>query len=224
VFYQMLAYMGRQAGEWLAELERAGPEGAAQALGLPRALGGIEIAVAEPDGSWRPIGAYDEAGPIAADVQVFPLGTVAGAGPIRVRLRMARGGWRLGYAALATLTGPAAPRMIEPASVERAGRPDPAALAALTDSARVLTTFPGDAYRIAFDVPEDAAYDLFLESRGYYYEWIRAQWLAEEDPAMVALALIDPAGALRRLAPAFKRVEPRIETLFWRSRFGRGAR
>jgi hypothetical protein len=50
---------------------------------------------------------------------------------------------------------------------------------------------------------------------------MRAEWLQEENAAMVALAMIDPAAALRRLAPSFKRSEPTIEALFWQSRFGR---
>jgi hypothetical protein len=223
VFYQTLAHMGRRAGEWLALLERGGPERVSQALGLMRTLGGIEISVAEREGPWRVLGTYDEAGPIATDVQVFPLGAPVEGAPLRVRLSMARGNWRLGYAALAQLTGPATPITLEPVAVERRGVADSAALAALADTGRFLTTFPGDAYRIVFELPEDyRAYDLFLESQGYYYEWIRAEWLAEENPAMVVLAMTDPAAALRRTAPSFKQVEPTIEALFWRSRFGRG--
>jgi len=222
VFYQTLAHMGRQAGEWLAALERGGPELASQSMRMMHALGGIEIAIAERDGSWRVIGTYDEAGPIATDVQVFPLGAAATGGTIHIRLRMARGSWRLGYTALARLGDPAMPLTLEPVAVERRGISDTAALAALADTGRYLTTYPGDAYAIVFDLPQDyGAYDLFLESRGYYYEWMRAEWLQEENAAMVALAMIDPAAALRRLAPSFKRSEPTIEALFWQSRFGR---
>jgi hypothetical protein len=223
VFYQMLAYLGRSAGSWLAQLERDGPERMPQALGLMRALGGIEIAVAEPDGSWRHVGTYDEAGPIATDVQLFPIPNAAAGRPLRVRLRMARGSWRVGYVALAGRTVPATSTVLDPIVVERHGVADGAALAALRDATRHLTTFPGDEYRLTFALPGDGAhYALFLESRGYYYEWMRDEWLAEESPAMVALAVMDPAAVLRRIAPAFKETEPRIEELFWRSRFGHG--
>jgi len=222
LFYQTLAYMGRSAGEWLAQLERMGPDRMPQALGLMKALGGIEIAVLDPDGSWRRIGTYDEAGPIATDVQIFPLGDVPRAERVHVRLRMARGSWRIGYVALAGGTVPATARTLDPVAVERGGVADHTALEALTDTARYLTAFPGDAYRIVFRLPADyGTYELFLESRGYYYEWIRNEWLAEENPLMVALVLADPGEALRRLAGPFKQVEPRMETLFWQSRFGR---
>ncbi|HSD28956.1 MAG TPA: hypothetical protein VLL75_16780, partial [Vicinamibacteria bacterium] len=61
--------------------------------------------------------------------------------------------------------------------------------------------------------------EIFLESEGFYYEWMRSEWLAEEDPGMAALALADPAEALRRLAPAYKAEEPHLERAFWASRF-----
>jgi len=223
VFYQTLAYMGRAAGEWFALLERMGPDRMPQALGLVKALGGIDIAVLDADGSWRTIGTYDEAGPIATDVQIFPLGdSHPSARPVRVRLRMARGSWRLGYVALAGGAAAAPSLTLEPVAVERGGIVDRAALEALADTRRYLTTFPGDAYRIVFRLPEDyGTYELFLESRSYYYEWIRNEWLAEENPLMVALGLADPGEALRRMAGPFKQVEPRMEALFWQSRFRR---
>ena len=75
-------------------------------------------------------------------------------------------------------------------------------------------------YRLTFRLPPgDSPLELFLESEGFYYEWMRAEWLAEEDPAMAALALANPAEALRRLAPAYKAEEPFLEGAFWASRF-----
>lgn len=62
-------------------------------------------------------------------------------------------------------------------------------------------------------------YDLFLDSRGYYLEWMRQEWLREQNPLAALRMLLDPARALRELAPAFKRIEPQAETLFWRSRY-----
>ena len=66
LFYQTIAWLGESAGEWLAMLERGGPETAARAMGLARELGGVEVLV--PDGEeWRLAGNFDEAGPIATD-------------------------------------------------------------------------------------------------------------------------------------------------------------
>jgi hypothetical protein len=219
LFYQTMACTGRGAGEFLAALERGGPEAGRRALGMARALGGIDVEVAEGDGAWRPIGRFDEAGPIAGDLQVVPFeGT--GTGPVHVRLSLARGHWRLDAVALAALGEPVAPVALEPVSVERDGRTDERARATLRQGGEHLVTRPGDAYRLTFRLPPSGdPLELFLESEGFYYEWMRSEWLAEEDPAMAALAVADPAEALRRLAPAYKAKEPDLERTFWASRF-----
>ena len=104
--------------------------------------------------------------------------------------------------------------------MERDGHRDDRALTLLLEGERHLVTHPRDAYRLRFRLPpSDSPLELFLESEGFYYEWMRGEWLAEEDPAMAALALADPAEALRRLAPAYKEQEGRLEQAFWASRF-----
>jgi hypothetical protein len=104
--------------------------------------------------------------------------------------------------------------------VERDGLPDERARASLLDAGTHLVTHPGDSYRLTFRLPPgDSPFELFLESEGFYYEWVRSEWLAEQDPRMAALALANPAEALRRLAPAYKAEEPFLERAFWASRF-----
>jgi hypothetical protein len=221
LFYQTMAYLGSRAGETLAALERGGPLVAGRAMGMARLLGGIEAAVSEDGDEWRPIGSFDEAGPIAGDVQVIPF-TGKGRGPLRVRLRQAKGHWRLDQVALARLGPPIAPRALAPAAVITAGRRDANALARLSDDASHLVTLPGDERRLVFELPpSDRGLEVFLESEGYYYEWMREEWLAEEDAQMAALVLSDPAEGLRRMAGPFKQHEPEVERLFWASRFRR---
>ncbi len=48
---------------------------------------------------------------------------------------------------------------------------------------------------------------------------MRQEWLAEEDAAMALLVTMNPAEALRRLAPAYKAREPYMDRLFFASRF-----
>jgi hypothetical protein len=226
LFYQSMAYFGSRAGEYLANLERGGPALAARATGLARALGGIEVEVSEGGGEWRPIGTFDEAGPIASDRQVLPF-EAAGEGPLRVRLRQAKGHWRIDQVALARLEEPVTPQRLRPTLVESEGKPDPRARALLEQEDRHLITYPGDTYRISFALPEGTgalelgtgALELFLESEGYYYEWMREQWLAEEDAEMASLVLSRPEEALRRMAGGFKRREAGLEQAFWASRF-----
>lgn len=221
LFYQTLAYMGRSAGDWLARLERAGPAAAPAAFAMIADLGAIEVDVGDSEGGWRHVPRpYREVGPIATEEQVVPLG-VADGRPVRVRLRLTRGNWRLDLVALAELGAPVEPLALAPVAVRRNGRSDDRATALLNDPGRHLVTYPGDRYELVFHLPPDAVgLEWFLETRGYYYEWMRAEWLAEEDPAMVARILTDPRGALRRLAPAYKERERSMDETFWASRFG----
>ena len=222
LFYQTMAYLGRGAGDYLAALERGGKEDAAKAMGMARVLGGIDVSVAEGAGPWMAIGSFDEVGPIAGDIRVLPYES-SGREPIRVRLRQAKGHWRLDWLALAHLGDPVTPQVIEAAAVERAGRPDPSALARLRGAEGHLVTLPGDAYHIRFELPlPGPELELFLETEGYYYEWMRKEWLPEEDPSMAALALGRPEQALRRLAGPFKESEAGLEAAFWSSRFRKG--
>jgi hypothetical protein len=62
--------------------------------------------------------------------------------------------------------------------------------------------------------------ELFLESRGYYYEWMRPSWLAEEDLGELARLAFDSRRELKRLAPRYKRLEPDMDRVFWNSRLG----
>jgi len=210
VFYQALAFVGDDIGALLAALERRTPGGQRPDAGGVRALlGTIEVQV--PDGAgWRTVGRLGETGPLATDVRALEL--PAGAGS-RVRLHLARGHWRLDWVALASLGGTVTPVRVAPRRV-------------LTDVARRgrgMLTLPGDRVVFEFELPAGEP-ELFLESRGYYLEWMREEWLRERNPARAAQLMLAPARALRDMAPAFRRLEPDMERLFWRSRFRRGAR
>ncbi|MGH2571238.1 MAG: hypothetical protein ACRDGR_08440, partial [bacterium] len=181
-------------------------------------LGAIEIFLPSPDGGWVLAGTDHETGPLATDVRVVPL--PEGSAPARVRLRLTRGHWRIDSVQLARLTERVEPRRVRPSRVLRHGTDDVGALARLLDPDRVLTTSPGDTYSLEFDLPPtEDAYELFIESRGYYLEWMREEWMQEEDPQRLAGFFLNPAAALQRLAPEFKKVEAQMEAAFWGSRY-----
>jgi len=68
-------------------------------------------------------------------------------------------------------------------------------------------TLPGDAYASISRYRASRGARLFLASRGYYLEWIREQWLAEESRLRAAMMLYTPSLALRVLAPKYKKLE-----------------
>lgn len=223
LFYQTLAYLGRTAGTALAAMERGTREEAEARFAMAHVLGGIEVQI-RIDSGWRTVGIVGEAGPIAADTKVLALPTNAFTvgEPLRVRLHMAKGSWRVGWVALAALGAPVQPIRIAPDRVVRNGRTDTAARALFASGAGHMVTVPGDEVAMHFTLPQRAdSLELFLESEGYYYEWMRSEWLTEENPVLAALAFTNPEESLRRLAPAYAAREPRMEQLFWSSRFNR---
>jgi hypothetical protein len=52
-------------------------------------------------------------------------------------------------------------------------------LASLLDDSKYLVAYPGDIYHISYELPFENA-ELFLDSRGYYLEWIRDEWIEEQ--------------------------------------------
>ncbi len=219
LFYQALAFMGRSAGERFAALERSGPAGADAYRSLSNVLGGIHVEVETSPGAWTQAGVYDEVGPIALEAQAVPLPSDLDDGPVHVRLVATRGYWRIDQVALVALGPPIAPTPIAPIQVLRDGQDRPDALAKLRPRGDALVTGPGDVWTLRFQVPTGDV-ELFLESRGYYYEWMRPSWLQEEDAGELARFAFDPHGEMRRLAPRYHKLEPDMDRVFWSSRLG----
>lgn len=221
LFYQTLAYMGQSAGHFFAALERGATEGIDLAHGIHDHLGGIEVWMEDGASEPRHAGRFQEFGPIATDRKILPL-RVTRSGPCRVTLELTRGQWRIDWVALARVHEEAEPVRIGPAGLERKGLSDEDALSLLRDPHQLLMTLPGDTLTISYPMPEGTAeWALFLDSRGYYLEWIRETWVKEENPGRLATMLLDPRAALRNLAPEFKALEPGMDDVFWKSRYGR---
>jgi hypothetical protein len=217
LLYQGLAYLGTRATTWLAALERRDAAVPAGGSGALAKLAAIEVQI-ERGGGWETVGEVYETGPLATDVHLVPL--PAGVTGERVRLRLPQGGWRIDHVALAAITGEATPIRIAPSAIRgRIGREFAGGRAPATGFP--IVTLPGDAYELDYELPPGHEYELFLDSRGYYLEWMRAEWLGEERPLAALRMLLDPAGAMRELAPAWKRLEPDAEAMFWRSRYAR---
>lgn len=219
LLYQTLAYMGEDVGSWLADLERNAS--AIRNTDVVDVLGKIEVWVPTENGDWTKVGEVGEHGPLATDVQLVPLPDLP-ASARSVQLRLTKGNWRLDYLALATLADRVEPVRVPPTAVTQNGDPAPEARAQLLDSTRTLVTLPGASYTLSYDLPGDpASHELFLESRGYYLEWMREQWMEETNPDRVADMLTAPEEMMKTLAPRFKAVEPEMERAFWNSRYER---
>ncbi len=221
LMYQTYAWFGSTLGEFIVRLQRGDVAALSRLRALGQLLGEMEVQVADGPEGWRTVGATGEVGPIAEDVRVVPLPPLP-AGTRRLRLRLTKGLWRIDHIAVAALDGPVQPERLRPNRVTRDGRVDAAALRSVRDRTAPLTTTLGDRYDFVYELPVDFAnQELFLETRGYYLEWMRDAWLAEEDATRAAAMLRDPQRMFRDLAPAFKRLEPEMERSFWSSRYVR---
>lgn len=230
VFYQTLAWMGRTAGAWLASLQRMDAATLTRTKSPAATLGGIDAQVLR-DGEWLAAGTFRETGPLASDTRLLVLpeaitqqraGRAAAGAPLRVRLTLTRGMWRVDQVALVSVGEEVEPVRVPPSRVLRHGVPDDAALASLTGRGGPLVTQPGDTLALVYELPATGEpFECFLQSRGYYLEWMRESWLAEENAERLARLFIAPAVSLRELAPEYKKVEHELEREFWGSRYAR---
>lgn len=224
LFYQALAFFGPRAGEQLSALDRAEPSDPAveRLRRFGELMADIEITVRTRGGRWVSIGTYREIGPLAWETKVVPVPEALWSrlpdDLVTVRLRLTQGYWKLDRVALAELDHAVAPARLHPVAAWRddASEPDADALARLLEPESTLVTYPGDRVRLRYDAPA-GPHVLFLESRGYYYEWMRSAWLFDFDPAAGRELLGAPHRALRKLAPYYKRVEADAEEVFWNS-------
>jgi len=221
LFYQGLAYMGRSAGYWFAKLERGDKTVQKYSNSLGEVLGGIEVLLQNEQGDWIKPGEISETGPIATDVQMVLLPEIESS-PVKIRLRMTKGLWRIDYLALAELGKQTEPIRIEPSTVLNKGILDTKSLKHLTHPDDVLVTMPGDEYKLVYHLPSDFQnYELFLQSQGYYLEWMRPDWLKEENLKRTLMMFTKPEKFLKLIAPEFKKIEPQMENTFWRSKYVR---
>jgi hypothetical protein len=225
VLYHLIALHGRHYGEFMAALERR-DLGLLIALdGFDRALGEIEVSVRQRDDRWRSMGEVRYVGPIALGVRVVPVDLEYPDEPYEVRLHYARSHWRFEQIAAGALVARDLPsREIAPL-VEDPGR---FSVTAVNEAVRGvgagLVTQPGDEVRFRFDVPDsDGSQGLFLRTHGYYYEWMRREWLRDEDLPRARALMSNPREALRILAPQFREIEPRMDAIFEASRYTRQA-
>jgi hypothetical protein len=224
LFYQTLSYMGTTAGDWLAKVERNKNQ-FKQLLNNPRnVLGNIEVLIQNESDEWEKVGEVGETGPIATDIKIAPLTKISKCesddSAIKVKLRMAKGLWRIDYLALADIISEVTPEIIFPSTSSPEFANNSSVTELLADADSVLVTFPGDKYLLNYKLPSDyKSYELFIETQGYYLEWMRNEWLGEENAEKVYQMFLNPKQFYKDLAPQFKKVETEMEETFWSSKY-----
>jgi len=223
VLYHLIALQGSHYGDFLAAIERRDLAVLAAVNGFERTLGPVEVAIRQRDEAWRAVGEIPYIGPIALGVRVVPARVEHADEAYEVRLRYARAHWRFEAVRAGSLMARDLVAREVAASVQVSGRFDARMVSdQMRGRGAGLVMQPGDEVRFRFMVPQSAGSQAyFLRSRGYYYEWMRREWLREENVPLASALLADPATALRTLAPQFRVVEPRMDAVFEASRYTR---
>ncbi|MBM4175124.1 MAG: hypothetical protein FJ213_02975 [Ignavibacteria bacterium] len=219
LIYQSLAYMGSKYGDWLAKLETNNSNIKDFTSKSYSLLGDLEIYILDENQKWKKCGSISENGPIARNLELASL-IDSYSLPLKIQIRMTRGMWRIDYAAIGQVINKVEPQRIFPIEVSKDEVCDESALQRLHDSSKYLVTFPGDSYSLFFQLPEDYSnYEYFVESKGYYYEWMRDAWLKEESQENLFAFFFDSRNHFKKLAPEYKKIEPTMDKIFWESKY-----
>jgi hypothetical protein len=222
LFYQSLAYLGNSAGNFAAMIENGDKSLQKKVNRVWDILGDIEVFFLDDSGKWIKAGKIDEMGPIASDIHLIRLPAVNGP-HLKMKIVLTKGLWRIDYLALAKLGQSVEPLRIKPLvlSDERGGC-DQFKKQLLSDTLDPLVTLPGDSYDLLYILPDSREeYELFLCSKGYYIEWMREPWLAEENLWKTSLLFGTPRLFMKLAAKEFKLAEPTMEKNFWMSRYAK---
>ena len=218
LFYQTMAYFGTKLAHWVTRVDRGHQMLVNKCQKINEQLGGIEVFMELNHKKWIKIDEIKEMGPIASDFHLIELPEVNG-DKINIRLQMTQGLWRIDYVALAELENKVEPIRIQPFQLTKSGRSIPEILGILNDPSQYFVTFPGDRYHAYYNLPEDERlYEYYILSEGYYQEWMREEWFAEENRNMMSMIFLKPKKYLEVMAPEFKKAEPFMEEIFWNSK------
>jgi len=220
LFYQSLAYLGNSAGNFAAMIESGDSSLRKHVNKIWDLLGGIQVSVANAKGKWIKAGEIKEMGPIASDVHLIKL-PETGTKTVKIRLELTKGLWRIDWLALARLDQPVEPIKISPSQVIPENKNNTyGSVLQLRDTLEPLVTLPGDSYKLVYELPSSSKqYEFFLSSKGYYIEWMRESWIEEENHRKAALLFGFPRIFMRMAAADFKKLEPAMEEMFWKSRY-----
>lgn len=222
MLYHAISYMGDEYSDFLAKMEVSGIAGYKISRSFMKVFGEIEIYTRNYEGNWIFQGSFYETGPIAKNTQlcIFSNKSIQSEnGKIHVKLVYNKGLWRFDEAKLVSLSIPVQPSVLMPFFVSKNKIPDNTSLNHLTKPEKHLVSMPGDLFEIHYQIPcEDLQYQLFLDSRGYYLEWMRSNWLNDKNIKKLRQMLRDPAEWLNTEAPRYKMYEHQMEADFIESR------
>lgn len=215
LFYGLIAHLGIHATEYATWYDRH-PVLANKYAKID--LGNIDVYTwSEAKKKWMYEGNFHETGPIAINKQMLPLKKSNSSKETKVKLVLTKGLWRIDYASLVEIGKELESAFIKPSMLTKNGieRND---LLKRWQNNDLVTSLPGDVFKIHFDLPDMGEYQLFLSSKGYYLEWPREEWYKEQNLDKVRMMIFNPQKYYKSVTKEFKKYETEMEDMFWNSR------
>jgi hypothetical protein len=217
LFYHFMSLMGQASPYYITEMETRKPWIKNKIAKMYALLGGIEVSILDQNNKWVYVNTVGEQGPIVSDSHLIILPEVH-TSSIHIRLRMTQGLWRINSLNTSSIQNPVHLETIQPEQALYEGINNDAALHKLLGN-KYLVTFPGEEYHLNFPISYTNKNEYFIESQGYYIEWMRDEWLIDENLKKARSVLFNPSGYLKKMAKAYKVQEPLMEKAFWDSRY-----
>jgi len=216
----VLASQGIKAVDWIAKMNR-NPRYAAQFGAVYKVFSGIKVQVLN-NGEWSNHSVIPDAGPlawknIAAEIPVNN-------GEINIRLQFVPDNFMIDYVGFDIETeeentisiANAYPSVIRDNSFKLKNE---VSELIKKDDLRYLITNPGDSYRFTYIIPkkENCQQSIFVESKGYYTEWLRGSWIHNNQTGY-KFNLYDINGMFSYLSDSWIMNKDLIEREFFRTK------
>lgn len=222
MLYNAISYMGDEVSDIFAKLETENKLSKELSKSFFDALGGIEVYVELSENGktfWEYKGKFYETGPIAQNTQLCPLGDQMSSESRKVKLIMNKGLWRIDQIKLVNMKEIVSPTILSPVEVYKNEVLNQKALNHLISDETYEISMPGDVYKIMYEIPCEAQeYDLFVQSKGYYIEWMRSNWLKDKNLLKLKRMIDNPKAWLKSETKNYKIYEAEMENQFWNSR------
>jgi len=218
--YSALGYMGDEIGDVLSKIETDISYKEKLNKGIKKSLGGIDIYLwSSTKQEWTFIDSFNETGPIAINEQIIKLTESNSEDEIKIKIELNKGLWRIDHIALYKISSEVKPIELLPQVLTKNGAIESAVLLDLLDEKKRIISMPGDEFNFSFKLENaESDYELFIQSEGYYIEWMRDNWFKDKDLFKLNQMFENPSKYLSGETYEYKEYEADMERQFWESK------
>lgn len=172
--------------------------------------------------NWTEIGKYQDAGPINWKYSVAEI-PVSSDGKIQIKLEFIPDNFMIDYIAFDTTQSKnnLTVEKLNPVLITNFRNESGNEIVNVinTDDDQYLITNPGDSYLFSFKIDKspDKETSLFIESKGYYNEWIRGNWINNQD-VNYTFNLFDIKGTFNQLVTSWIENKDLLEEEFFKAK------